>query len=100
MAKSFIKKDVIGSWAFLIGVILAVVFGLISAGSLNKTVAMVLVIIGLVVGFLNVTEKESTKFLIASIALLRIFKNTCWIWEGSDTAFGRFSERLRRTVIR
>lgn len=68
MAKTGIKTGVIGSWAFLIGVILAVVFGLI--GAVSGILAIILVVIGLVVGFLNVTEKEAMPFLMSGAVLI------------------------------
>ncbi len=59
----------IGEWAFIIGVVLAILFGLIPA-EWEGMATLVLVILGLVVGFLNVSEKESTPFLIAAAALM------------------------------
>ena|SRR3989338_8046353 len=64
MAKSF------GAWAFLIGVILAVIIGLATKGALGSAVAAILVIIGLIVGLLNVTAKESQPFMMAGIILV------------------------------
>ena len=64
----------IGSWAFILGVVIAVISGL-AAGALADYmayVAILLVILGLVVGFLNIGAKEVTDFLIASIALIAI----------------------------
>ncbi|NYZ76815.1 hypothetical protein H0O02_00700 [Candidatus Micrarchaeota archaeon] len=63
-----------GEWAFLLGVILALVIGLFSSqlGIASAYLMAVLAILGLVVGFLNVTEKEVNTFLIAAIALLAI----------------------------
>jgi hypothetical protein len=59
----------IGTWAFLIGVLIAVVAGLVP--SLPATqVAWVLVILGLVVGFLNIRAREAQEFLVACIAIL------------------------------
>ena|SRR3989344_6378002 len=58
----------IGNWAFLIGLIIAVLAGFINGYA--AIVALVIFVLGLIVGLLNVTEKESTKFLIATIALL------------------------------
>jgi len=57
-----------GGWAFLIGVILAVILGFTS--SLTETWVWLLVIIGLVVGFLNVTDKEVEPFLIGGAVLI------------------------------
>ena len=59
----------IGEWAFIIGIVLAVLFGFVPATYLGMA-TLVLVILGLLVGFLNITEKETTPFLVAGIALL------------------------------
>lgn len=66
MAKS--GSNFIGSWAFLIGVILAVVLGFMNA--LNQTWLYILVVIGLVVGFLNIAERETTPFLMSGVILI------------------------------
>ena len=58
-----------GQWAFVIGVVLAILFGFIPQ-DWEGMATLVLVILGLVVGFLNVSERESTPFLIAAAALM------------------------------
>jgi uncharacterized membrane protein len=64
----------IGSWAFLVGVILAVVvglFGLLAPTYQHKEVfAIILIVLGLIVGFFNVTGKEVEQFLIAGTVLV------------------------------
>ena len=60
----------IGQWAFLVGLALAVIFAFVKAGQWEGAVTLVLVIAGLVIGFLNITEKETTPFLVAAIALM------------------------------
>ena len=60
--------DMIGKWAFVIGVILAIAVGLL--GSLNTTVIVILMILGLVIGFLNVTGKEAAQFLVAGVSII------------------------------
>ena len=60
--------NVVGKWAFLIGVILAVVLGLFDPVMGNW--AIVLVIIGLIVGLLNVTDKEVAPFLMSGAVLI------------------------------
>lgn len=65
----------VGTWAFLIGVLIAVVAGLVPAFGqppLATQVAWVLVILGLVVGFLNIRAREAQEFLVACIAILVI----------------------------
>ncbi len=71
MAASKGSKNAIGAWAFLIGVILAVILGLFQdqLGQVNW-IPVVLVLIGLVVGLLNVGVTETNSFLIASVSLV------------------------------
>jgi hypothetical protein len=59
----------LGQWAFIIGLVIAIVFGLVPA-SYQGMLTLVLVVLGLVVGFLNITEKETTPFLVAAAALM------------------------------
>lgn len=60
----------IGSWAFLVGVILAVVFGLgLTNGAAPWMVSLVF-ILGIVVGLLNVTAGEVGTFLTAGAVLV------------------------------
>lgn len=56
-----------GSWAFLIGVILAVLFGFLPEAA---WITWVLVLLGLIVGLLNITDKEVTPFLMAGVVLV------------------------------
>jgi hypothetical protein len=66
MAKS--STNFIGSWAFLIGVVLAVILGLV--GNIGGTWTIVLIVIGLIVGILNVAEKETMPFLMSGTVLI------------------------------
>jgi hypothetical protein len=63
------KMETIGKWAFILGVLIAIVAGL-AGTTYASTVAMVLVILGVIVGLLNISEKEVYNFLIAAIALM------------------------------
>lgn len=56
----------IGRWLFIAGLILAVVAGLFLQ---EAWTTWVLAVLGLVVGFFNITEEETKGFLIAAIAL-------------------------------
>ncbi|MBI4163148.1 MAG: hypothetical protein HY513_05680 [Candidatus Aenigmarchaeota archaeon] len=61
----------LGEWAYLISIVIAVLAGLATAtGWSSAWVTLLLVILGVVVGLLNVTEKETQAFLIASIGLI------------------------------
>lgn len=70
MVKS--KENLLGAYAFLIGVVLAVMMGLFnqsleSAGGLFYTA---LVLIGLIVGVMNTSDKNSQTFLLASLSIV------------------------------
>lgn len=66
------RENLIGAWAFLIGVILAVIIGLFSSYLGQATIAIqsILAVIGIVVGLLNISDKDITTFLWASLSLV------------------------------
>ncbi len=66
MAKKSGNK--LGSWAFLIGLILAVLFALF--GTLTYSVVVVLVLLGLIVGLFNISDNETTPFLMSGAVLI------------------------------
>ncbi|MBN1544214.1 hypothetical protein JW898_01995 [Candidatus Woesearchaeota archaeon] len=57
----------VGSWAFIIGLIIAIIAGFWPLGTIMTTI---LIILGLIVGFLNVTGKETNSFLFATLVLV------------------------------
>lgn len=66
------KENTFGAWAFLIGVVLALAVGVLSAslGNLHTIILVALVIIGLIVGFINVSPKNINTFLMAAVSLV------------------------------
>ena len=71
------RENSIGAWAFLIGVILAIVIGLSTTllpipalTTYSKQIYAILVLLGITVGFMNVTGKDSQTFLIAGAVLV------------------------------
>lgn len=57
----------IGKWAFIVGLVIAVLAGI----GLDQTwFTWVLALLGLIVGILNVTSGETQGFLLAAIALM------------------------------
>jgi ATP synthase protein I len=57
----------VGKWTFVAGLVLALLAGL---GLQMSWVLWVLAVLGLVVGFLNVTGAETRGFLLAAIGLM------------------------------
>ena len=75
------KENSVGAWAFLIGVVLAIVIGigttLIPIPELSRFSAQiygVLVLLGLVVGAMNVTSKDTHTFMVAGAVLVIVSK--------------------------
>lgn len=63
----------VGKVAFVVGVILAIILGLFfqaAAGATQSALLSILVILGLIVGFLNITGGETNNFLIAAVSIL------------------------------
>ncbi|MEK6978759.1 MAG: hypothetical protein AABW86_00920 [Candidatus Micrarchaeota archaeon] len=62
----------IGEYAFILGVVLSLIIGVFSAQveAYQTLILGALAILGLIVGVLNITDKEIYNFLIATIALL------------------------------
>lgn len=67
------RENLVGAYAFLIGVILAVLMG-ITQKFLNITYSNIpyafLVVLGIIIGFLNIGDRDSMTFLIASLSLV------------------------------
>ena len=76
------KENRIGAWAFLIGIILAVIIGLSTTlfsipalTAYSKPIYAILVLLGLVVGWFTNTEgKEAQTFLLAGAILVVVSK--------------------------
>jgi len=69
-AKNIAEGNVLGAWAFLIGVILALILGLLGQEVTMGWTAIVLVILGIIIGLLNVGGEELKDFLLAGTALV------------------------------
>ena len=87
------ELDKIARWAFAAVVIIAILMGLIvglmanvatahtfdpNVIDANAYVTLILLILGIVVGFISVTSREVTPFLIAAIALVVVGASSVW----------------------
>ena len=59
-----------GVWSFYAGLIVAVIAAVMSPSGLGTLAVLVLGVLGIVVGLLNVVDKEVNTFLIAALALM------------------------------
>ena len=66
----------IGSWAFLLGIFIAIIAGALlltdKSNPALTTVTSFLVLLGTIVGLLNITRKETNSFLLASVVLVLV----------------------------
>jgi hypothetical protein len=60
--------QLIGFVAFVAGLVTALVAGILAPGS--GAIILILVILGIIVGILNITSKDTIPLLVASIALV------------------------------
>jgi hypothetical protein len=71
------KENSLGAWAFLVGVILAIIIGVSSAlipipamETYSAQIYAILVILGIIIGFMNVSGKDTQTFMIAGAVLV------------------------------
>lgn len=65
------KGGGLGAWAFLIGIILAVILGVFQTQLGSVTwISILLVLLGLIVGLLNLSGSEANTFLLAAVSLV------------------------------
>ena len=84
----------IGKWAFLAGILLAVLAGFFTI----PYVMTILAVLGLIVGVLNITARESHKFLMAVTALLIIGTASLSAFSALGTLYG-LTESIITNVI-
>jgi hypothetical protein len=63
------RENVVGAWAFLSGIILAILVGIFAAEKINPYIVWILMGLGVVVGYF-VAEKDVQTFLFASVSLV------------------------------
>jgi len=74
------RENSLAAWSFLIGVILAVIIGITTSTLLPipfitkyiSLIYLILVILGLIIGFVNVADRDMQTFLIAGAILVLI----------------------------
>ena len=64
------SSEAIGKWSFIIGLIIAVIAAFVTTYA--SAALLILFILGLIVGFLNISEKNLIKFLVAAIAIITL----------------------------
>lgn len=86
----------LGRYAFAVGVIAALIFAFTNQNYLPKEYGIFLIIIGLIIGLINITHKERAMFLIAAIAL--IVTNGANLWSISLWNIGPILQVFMRNL--
>lgn len=89
------RLALVGRWAFIFGIVLAILLGFIDF----SYASLILIILGLAVGFINITEKESHKYLLAVIALLLIGFSGLQIFAMLNTGVSDWVERILTAFV-
>jgi len=84
----------VGKWSFLAGLLLAIVAGFFTI----SFVLTILAVIGLVVGFINITQKRSQEYLVAVIALLIIGSATIQAFSAIGSLYGIYTSILTNVI--
>lgn len=76
------KGDLVGTWAFVVGFIIAIIAGfgeMLPESPIKEIIPLILIISGILVGFLNIQDHEVQPFLIAGVSLVLVS------WLGAQT---------------
>ena len=96
----------IGDYSFIAGVIIAIVLGLATTkegflGSAESWLWSILVVLGMVVGFINVSGRETKEFLWVTVALVLVaFAGSSQVntW-GNVELIGKFLKQTFNSIL-
>ena len=85
-----------GQYAFFGGLIVAVLVGLLSnsLGTMLPLAFAILGLFGIIVGLMNITEKEVMPFLVATIALLMVMSSINNVMDNMSTVTGGTTDSM------
>jgi len=96
-------EEKIGHYSFIGGVIIAVILGLVPTDTLGTAaawLASLLVVLGLIVGFLNVTGKETKEFMmVATVLIIAAFAGGASDTLGSVQVVGSYLQGIFASVL-
>lgn len=88
----------LGVWAFVLGMLLAIIIAIAGAGTTPTWAIVLLALVGIVVGLLNIGDREVQLFLVAGIGFLLSFQALSAVlqsvtlgWTGAAVFFGLLS---------
>ncbi len=103
MSKETTNETTWGEWAFFAGLVAAIVLGITPAGSSAPWVSPTMAVLGLLIGFLNISSKETTKFMVAGIALLLVgsggVQSLPWVGGYMDAILWNISQFVAPAIL-
>ena len=66
------KRSMLGSWSFLVGLLLAVLLGVGLTGPYSAQMTWAVFLLGIVIGLLNITSSEASAFLTSGTVLVLV----------------------------
>jgi hypothetical protein len=88
----------VGVWAYVVGIVIAVLVAIFA--QLETWSIAVLAVLGIIVGLLNITDKEVKLFLIASIAFVVAASQMGIVFNAVSYFFGRDTlVRLTQAIV-
>ncbi|MBI2664399.1 hypothetical protein HYX10_03595 [Candidatus Woesearchaeota archaeon] len=87
-----------GSLAFLFGAVIAIIAGLVSPTSPNPVLTSLLISLGIVVGLLNITTKETSLFILSTVSLV-IVSALGGAVLGQVAFVGQYLEGILRSIL-
>lgn len=93
-------QGLLGRWAFVAGVIIAIIAGLFTSGTvLGSGTSLALVIIGLIVGLLNITVKEVKPFLMSGLVLVIVAYTSHGVFDSIWPGLGNVFSALMLIIV-
>jgi len=76
----------VGVWAYILGIVIAAILGVVSwlqgDVSISPSIVGILVVLGVVVGLLNISDEEVQMFLLGSIAFVVASTGMASVFDG------------------
>ena len=82
-------RSMLGSWSFLVGLLLAVLLGVGLTGPYAAQMTWAVFLLGVVIGLLNITSSEASAFLTSGTVLVLVsYLGANVLDSGSATGYG------------
>ncbi|MDP3732904.1 MAG: hypothetical protein Q8Q91_00025 [Candidatus Daviesbacteria bacterium] len=92
MAKKMMSgggRGMLGSWSFLVGLLLAVLLGVGLTGPYAGQMTWAVFLLGIVIGLLNITSSEASAFLTSGTVLVLVsYLGASVLGEAAGSGFG------------